>query len=241
MGGFQSISSWKVLWKCLPTSWPAKQPECFNPSLHGRYSGSAVFSLFLQPLPGVSIHLFMEGTLEALDNIDVLGVDFSFNPSLHGRYSGSFSDAADTLLVGVSFNPSLHGRYSGSSRAGCVFITVNSVSIHLFMEGTLEGPCPRSKPSSCVSVSIHLFMEGTLEARSLQHQPQSPSCFNPSLHGRYSGSRRGFQVLYNHRGSRILLLLIIYFTVRQRAGQTPIVSYFPNAKVAGFQLIKSDF
>ena len=61
---FQSISSWKVLWKFHPVGIP-------------------VTGYF------VSIHLFMEGTLEVSLYPPNLSDELRFNPSLHGRYSGS--------------------------------------------------------------------------------------------------------------------------------------------------------
>ena len=84
----------------------------FNPSLHGRYSGSQLRGASYSDRRHVSIHLFMEGTLEGISSAVSSSPSMGFNPSLHGRYSGR-SYTARAAKAAIGFNPSLHGRYSG--------------------------------------------------------------------------------------------------------------------------------
>ena len=184
--GFQSISSWKVLWKRYPAYPPSR-------------TGS------------VSIHLFMEGTLEeeythahqhqkhwfqSISSWKVLWKRMfdwsnryfpnSFNPSLHGRYSGSFwalaFSSVTSLFQSISSWKVLWKLYS--PLAAC---RVAAVSIHLFMEGTLEELRRYAETDRTAGVSIHLFMEGTLEENLSFVDSLIDRRFNPSLHGRYSG------------------------------------------------------
>ena len=111
----------------------------FNPSIHGRYSGregtgnaerakqafQSIYSwkvlwklnliVHHHPLRTVSIHLFMEGTLE-VKGFQILPVIVSsFNPSIHGRYFGRLFGGLALPTCSLSFNPSIHGRYFGRS------------------------------------------------------------------------------------------------------------------------------
>ena len=163
-GQFQSISSWKVLWKAIRHGIPRSCGKCFNPSLHGRYSGRE----FLKS--------------------KYLGIDLSFNPSLHGRYSGS----DPWLLIYCTqetFQSISSWKVLWKWHAPRPATWWRRVSIHLFMEGTLEDGRGRPFDSVQFGVSIHLFMEGTLEDTNRGRASFQNSRFNPSLHGRYSGSR----------------------------------------------------
>ena len=134
---FQSISSWKVLWKAFSSmTWGLN--------------------------PTVSIHLFMEGTLEAEFRALCYWNRFQrFNPSLHGRYSGRIIVAHVNTEQGW-FQSISSWKVLWKWPHCCAPPRPAKVSIHLFMEGTLEG-----RPScTCLPVSMG---------------------FNPSLHGRYSG------------------------------------------------------
>ena len=137
---FQSISSWKVLWKLVIVYFSGVAGHCFNPSLHGRYSGSDVLVIMRFRISGVSIHLFMEGTLEVWLLRVSHSVFRSFQSISSWKVLWKLYRAAAVLFVFVlfqsisswkvlwkpgigvlvfcscmSFNPSLHGRYSGSS------------------------------------------------------------------------------------------------------------------------------
>ena len=137
----------------------------------------------------------MEGTLEAARGISFHQRYTGFNPSLHGRYSGRANARAFLVLSKPRFNPSLHGRYSGSSlpnapRGNAILVSIHlfmegtleastwqigkyilTVSIHLFMEGTLEAPTGCCRCCGHPNVSIHLFMEGTLEVQAPAANP----------------------------------------------------------------------
>ena len=118
---FQSISSWKVLWKFGGGQKIPSWFGCFNPSLHGRYSGSPSVRPMLRPMSD------------------------RFNPSLHGRYSGSEEcNIADVLITVFQSISSwkvlwkLIGLFFSHTRT--------PVSIHLFMEGTLEDKLLKPSP-----------------------------------------------------------------------------------------------
>ena len=158
---FQSISSWKVLWK------------------------TAAFLELRVSLP-VSIHLFMEGTLEVSRKWDMLAQEKLFQSISSWKVLWkSPGGLPDTFTNHVSIHLFMEGTLE-VYRAGCSDNPMALVSIHLFMEGTLEEielielvligrfqsisswKVLWKLPANVRSlqerqVSIHLFMEGTLE------------------------------------------------------------------------------
>ena len=134
---FQSIYSWKVLWKRIRTK-PISTEVQFQSIYSWKVLWKATEMLSIVHNVTVSIHLFMEGTLEGNPKNHLDQWLVGFNPSIHGRYFGSGFNflhlPAPTLFQSI-YSWKVLWKYSGNIKK----LLRGYVSIHLFMEGTLEG------------------------------------------------------------------------------------------------------
>ena len=125
--------------KALPTD---AGLEGFNPSIHGRYFGRLLTTFFFISPLRVSIHLFMEGTLEV--GLRIRGT--AYQDWFQSIYSWKVLWKCTIGNNYVAFVGMFQSIYSWKVLWKMYIITfilgIEGVSIHLFMEGTLEAYFP---------------------------------------------------------------------------------------------------